>query len=155
MPFDYSGQDVGLVYPLEKERQLLELVETGDKAGAQVVLNEILGDVFFASSASQSVILTRVTELMVLLSRAAIKGGAIGLIIGADIPMFLGAMIIGPLGGIIIKKVDEFLDEKIPVGFEMVFNNFTLGIISFGLMMVSYAFIGPAILAANNVVKSA
>ncbi len=142
MPFDYSGQDVGLVYPLEKERQLLELVETGDKAGAQVVLNEILGDVFFASSASQSVILTRVTELMVLLSRAAIKGGAIGLIIG-------------PLGGIIIKKVDEFLDEKIPVGFEMVFNNFTLGIISFGLMMVSYAFIGPAILAANNVVKSA
>lgn len=89
--------------------------------------------------------------------RGAVLGaiGAIGLIIGSDIPMFLGAMIIGPLGGILIKKTDEFLDEKIPVGFEMVINNFTIGILGFLLMMFSYSIIGPAIQAANNVVKSA
>ncbi len=89
--------------------------------------------------------------------RGAVLGaiGAIGLIIGSDIPMFMGAMIIGPLGGIIIKKTDEFMDDKIPVGFEMVINNFTIGIIGFALMMFSYAIIGPAIQVANNVVKGA
>jgi two-component system, response regulator YesN len=63
-------------YPLEKEQELMELIETGDKAGSQRVLNEILGQIFFSSGGSFEVIRARVLELVVLLSRAAIKGGA-------------------------------------------------------------------------------
>jgi len=74
-----SGDDAHAMtpaYPIEKERQLLGLVEAGDKAGAQTVLNDILGEVFFADGARQPMVLTRVIELVVLLSRAAIRGGA-------------------------------------------------------------------------------
>lgn len=78
--------------------------------------------------------------------------GAIGLIIGSSIPMFLGAMIIGPLCGIINKKIDEFLENKIPTGFEMVINNFVLGIVGFIIMVLSYLVIGPMIEGANNIV---
>lgn len=89
--------------------------------------------------------------------RGAVLGsiGAIGLIIGSDIPMFLGAMIVGPLGGWIIKKVDNLLDGKMPAGFEMVINNFSIGIIGFMYMILSYLFIGPVIVSANNAVTSA
>lgn len=66
----------GSAYPIEKENQLLAYVENGDKSGAQEVLNEILGAVFFANETSRPAILTRITELTVLLSRAAIRGGA-------------------------------------------------------------------------------
>ncbi|WP_272917464.1 PTS mannitol transporter subunit IICB [Pontibacillus yanchengensis] len=84
--------------------------------------------------------------------RGAVMGaiGAIGLIVGADIPMFLGAMVIGPLGGLIIKKFDNLLENRIPAGFEMIVNNFSLGILGFLLMLVSFEFIGPVIEAANN-----
>lgn len=90
-------------------------------------------------------------------NRGAVLGtiGTIGLIIGSDVPMFLGAMIIGPLGGLIMKKTDKALENKIPAGFEMIVNNFSIGIIGFILMVVSYLFIGPVIESANDVVKSA
>lgn len=89
--------------------------------------------------------------------RGAVMGalGTIGLIIGAEIPMFLGAMIVGPLGGLFIKKTDQFLESRIPAGFEMVVNNFSIGIIGFLLMIFSYAAIGPTIEQANNLVTSA
>lgn len=69
--------------------------------------------------------------------------------------MFLGAMIIGPLGGWLIKKFDKLIDGKIPAGFEMIVNNFSIGILGFFLMIFSFYFIGPVIEAANNVVSSA
>ncbi len=65
-----------LTYPIEKETQLLERIEIGDKPGSQQILNEILGHIFFSSSGSIEVMRARVIELVVLLSRAAIKGGA-------------------------------------------------------------------------------
>ncbi|MCD8019039.1 MAG: PTS mannitol transporter subunit IICB [Clostridiales bacterium] len=76
--------------------------------------------------------------------------GAIGLIIGADIPMFLGAMVMGPLSAWIIKKFDQFVEDKIPAGFEMVINNFSLGILGMIICLCSYSFIGPAILQING-----
>lgn len=76
--------------------------------------------------------------------------GTIGLIIGADIPMFLGAMIMGPLSAWVIKKFDEFIEDKAPAGFEMIINNFSLGIIGLILCLLSYSFIGPAIVQANH-----
>lgn len=75
-PSDDFDIDTKASYPIEKECQLLEYVETGDKLGAQEVLNEILGAVFFADGDNPDKILTRVIELVVLLSRAAIRGGA-------------------------------------------------------------------------------
>ncbi len=94
---------------------------------------------------------------MVAGQRGAVMGtlGAIGLIVGADIPMFLGAMIVGPLGGWIIKKFDKMIDGKIPSGFEMIVNNFSIGIIGFFLMMFSFLVIGPMIEGANGFVTAA
>ncbi len=63
-------------YPLEKERELLSLISRGDKKGSQQLLNEILGSVFFSSGRNLEVIQSRVLELVVLLSRAAVEGGA-------------------------------------------------------------------------------
>lgn len=94
---------------------------------------------------------------MVAGQRGAVMGtiGAIGLIVGSEIPMFLGAMIIGPLGGWIIKKFDEFMENKIPAGFEMIINNFSIGILGFLLMILSFFVIGPVIESANNFVTAA
>ncbi|HSP48346.1 MAG TPA: PTS transporter subunit EIIC, partial [Clostridiaceae bacterium] len=94
---------------------------------------------------------------MVAGQRGAVMGtvGAIGLIVGSDIPMFLGAMIIGPLGGWIIKKFDKSIENKVAAGFEMIVNNFSIGILGFLLMIVSYFFIGPVITSANNFVTVA
>ncbi|MSS77436.1 PTS mannitol transporter subunit IICBA [Anaerococcus sp. WCA-380-WT-2B] len=78
-----------------------------------------------------------------------------GLIIGAEIPMFLGAMIMGPLGGYIMKKVDSLLGNKIRSGFEMVVNNFAIGILGFILMILSYLFIGPLIESLNILITKA
>lgn len=63
------------------------------------------------------------------------RGGVVGaittmgVIVGADMPMFLGAMIAGPLGGWAIKHFDRWVDGKIKSGFEMLVNNFSAGII--------------------------
>ena len=63
------------------------------------------------------------------------RGGVVGaittmgVIVGADMPMFLGSMIAGPLGGWAIKKFDVWVDGKIKSGFEMLVNNFSAGII--------------------------
>ncbi len=78
--------------------------------------------------------------------------GTFGLIIGSNIPMFLGAMVMGPLSAYLIKKFDALIENKIPVGFEMVINNFSLGILGLLLSLLSYSIIGPVILQANNAV---
>lgn len=75
--------------------------------------------------------------------------GTIGLIVGAAIPMFLGAMVMGPLSAWVIKKVDQVLERKIRPGFEMVVNNFSLGIIGLLLCVASFKGIGPLILGIN------
>ena len=76
--------------------------------------------------------------------------GTIGLIVGADIPMFLGAMIMGPLSAWLIKQVDRVLEPRIRSGFEMVVNNFTLGFLGLGLIVATYRVIGPVISALND-----
>ena len=63
-------------YPIDKERELLSAISEGDKATAQRLLNEILGHVFFSSGGQFDVVKTRALELMVMLSRAAVEGGA-------------------------------------------------------------------------------
>jgi mannitol PTS system EIICBA or EIICB component len=89
------------------------------------------------------------------------RGGVIGaiatmgVVVGADIPMFMGAMIMGPLGGLVIKKFDEAVEGKIPAGFEMLVNNFSAGILGALLSMLAFWGIGPVVLALNTVLKNA
>lgn len=63
-------------YPLDKEKELLSLISIGDKSGSQKVLNEIFGHIFFSTGGNFDAIKARVLELIVLLSRAALEGGA-------------------------------------------------------------------------------
>ena len=77
-----------------------------------------------------------------------------GIIAGSDIPMFLGAMIMGPLGGCIIKKFDDAIRDSIPGGFEMLVNNFSLGILGGILAMIAYAVVGPVVGGANDILRS-
>jgi len=87
---------------------------------------------------------------------ADVRGGVlgaiatIGVIMGADVPMFLGAMIMGPLGGYVIKKFDQAVEGKIPAGFEMLVNNFSAGIIGAIISILAYLGIGPLAAALNN-----
>lgn len=62
---------------------------------------------------------------------------------GHSSPMFLGAMIMGPLGGWVIKKFDQLIDGKIKPGFEMLINNFSSGIIGALLAIVSMFWLAP------------
>lgn len=68
----------------------------------------------------------------------------IGVIAGApEYPMLMGAMLIGPLGGIVIKKFDKFMENRMPAGFEMLINNFSVGILGMLLSILGYYLIGP------------
>ncbi len=79
--------------------------------------------------------------------RGAVAGAVttMGVIVGSNIPMFLGAMIAGPLGGLAIIKFDEQVHGKIKPGFEMLVNNFSLGIISMVIALIAYVVIGPVV----------
>ena len=66
-----------------------------------------------------------------------------GTVLTTQVPQFLGAMIIGPLSGWTMKKIDEFLEPRTPAGFEMLFNNFSQGIGGVGLVFLSFWIIGP------------
>ncbi|UQY80361.1 PTS system mannitol-specific EIICBA component [Candidatus Hepatincola sp. Av] len=69
----------------------------------------------------------------------------LGIIVGADIPMLMGAMIAGPLGGYLIKKFDAFTAHKVKSGFEMLVNNFSAGIIGMLLCLLGLTLVSPAI----------
>lgn len=80
-----------------------------------------------------------------------VRGGVIGavatagVIIGADIPMFLGAMIVGPFAAWVLKRFDKSVEGKIPAGFEMLVNNFSSGIIGGALALAAFKGIGPVV----------
>lgn len=77
--------------------------------------------------------------------RGAVVGAitTMGVIVGTDIPMFMGAMIVGPAGGWAIKHFDKAIEGKVKSGFEMLVNNFSAGIIGMLCAIVAYLLIGP------------
>lgn len=79
---------------------------------------------------------------------------AMGVIVGSDIPMFIGAMIVGPVCAWIIKKFDHLLEGKIPAGFEMLVNNFSLGIIGAVLTVIALKGVAPVVEVMNQAMKS-
>lgn len=60
-----------------------------------------------------------------------------------EITMLMAAMLVGPLSGFCIKKFDELMDGHMPAGFEMLINNFSVGIFGLVLALLSYIAIGP------------
>lgn len=89
---------------------------------------------------------------MVYEDRGAIVGAiaTLGSIVGSDVPMFIGAMIMGPLGGWCMKKFDSLFQAKIKSGFEMIYNNFSAGIIGMLLAILAEAVVGPLVVAGSN-----
>ncbi|MGG5329953.1 PTS mannitol transporter subunit IICBA [Enterococcus sp. AZ163] len=79
------------------------------------------------------------------------RGGVIGLfasmgvVVGSDITMISGAMIMGPLAAWVLKKFDQAIDGKIKPGFEMFVNNFSLGIIGAIFTIIAFLTVGPTI----------
>lgn len=89
-----------------------------------------------------------------------LRGGVVGatatmgVIVGAEIPMFLGAMIMGPLGGFLMKKIDQMFQHKIRAGFEMLYNNFSAGILAAILAGIAVRIIGPTVQGLQNVLAT-
>lgn len=78
--------------------------------------------------------------------RGGVIGGiaVIGVIVGApDYPMLMGAMVMGPVGGWVIKKFDKAMEGHMPAGFEMLINNFSIGILGMLLAIIGSYLIGP------------
>ncbi len=101
-----------------------------------------------------SPMLTYLIPILIASTGGRLVGGERGRIVGAiaiigpimsdtSITMLMAAMIIGPLGGFCIKKFDEAMDGHMPAGFEMLINNFSVGIIGMVLAMLGYVVIGP------------
>ena len=89
--------------------------------------------------------------------RGAVMGGiaVIGVIVGApDYPMLMGAMLMGPLGGFVIKKFDKAMEGHMPAGFEMLINNFSVGILGMILAIIGSYLIGPLMAAILVVLSS-
>ncbi len=83
------------------------------------------------------------------------RGGVVGaiatsgVIVGTSIPMFMGAMIAGPVGGYAIKKFDRAVEGKIKAGFEMLINNFSAGIIGMILALIFFRVVGSMVEVLN------
>lgn len=88
------------------------------------------------------------------------RGGVVGatatmgVIVGTSIPMFLGAMMVGPLGGFLIKKVDELFEGKIRSGFEMLVNNFAAGILAMLLAILAFFVVGPVVESLTEIMAN-
>lgn len=85
------------------------------------------------------------------------RGGVIGavvtmgVIIGSEIPMFMGAMVVGPIAAFLLKKLDSLLEGKIKPGLEMLINNFSSGILGMLLTIVAFFIVGPFFEQVTNV----
>ena len=89
------------------------------------------------------------------------RGGVIGAvatmgtIVGSSIPQFLGAMIMGPISAWVLKKIDEKIEPIIPIGFELLINNFVMGILGLIMALLALIGVGPFVEAVSGVAGSA
>lgn len=88
------------------------------------------------------------------------RGGVIGaiatmgVIVGSDIPMFIGAMVVGPAAAWVIKKFDKAIEGKVKAGFEMLVNNFSIGIIGAILACLVMYGVTPLVTGLNEVMRT-
>ncbi|ETK36208.1 PTS mannitol transporter subunit IICB [Microbispora sp. ATCC PTA-5024] len=88
--------------------------------------------------------------------RGAVVGAVatMGVVVGADVPMFLGGMIMGPLAAYVLKHVDRFTEERTRAGFEMLVDNFTAGIVGALAAIAGVLAIGPVVERCTQVAES-
>jgi len=85
-----------------------------------------------------------------------VRGGVVGavatmgVIVGTDIPMFIGAMILGPLTAWIMMKLDKIWEGRVKPGFEMLIDNFSAGILAAAMAVVGMLVVGPIVKAFSN-----
>ncbi len=85
-------------------------------------------------------------------ARGAVVGAfaTMGVIVGSSIPMFPGAMIMGPLGGLLTKELDILLAPRTRKGFEAVVSTFSAGVLALGLMLIGYVLVGGVVTTATS-----
>lgn len=85
--------------------------------------------------------------------RGAVVGAiaTFGVIMGSEVPMLIGAMALGPLGGYLIKQFDQAFGDKIKTGLEMLVNNFSSGIIGFILAVIAFYIVGPFVQTLTDI----
>ena len=98
-------------------------------------------------------ILTYLLPILIAAQGGKMVGGDRGRVMGAiaivgciacsENTMLMAAMAIGPLAGLVIKKFDEAMDGHMPAGFEMLINNFSVGIFGMIMAIIGYYVIGP------------
>jgi PTS system mannitol-specific IIC component len=73
--------------------------------------------------------------------------GTMGMIAGSGVPMFIGAMAMGPFGGWLLRQFDERYGRRVPMAFQMLANNFSAGILGMALALAGFTLAGPFIAA--------
>lgn len=102
----------------------------------------------------QPYILNYLLPILIAAQGGKMVGGDRGRVMGAiavmgciagepDTTMLMGAMMMGPLAGWVIKKFDQLMDGHMPAGFEMLINNFSVGILGMIMAIIGYYAIGP------------
>ena len=79
---------------------------------------------------------------------------AVGVIVGSDIPMFIGAMIMGPLAGYAIRRFDRMVGGRVKAGFEMLVSNFSIGILGMLLAVLGYYVVGSVVSGLTMLISS-
>lgn len=116
----------------------------------------------------QPYMLTFLLPVLVASTGGALIGGERGRVMGAIAvmgciagvggldgqPMLMGAMLIGPFAGWVIKMFDKIMDGHMPTGFEMLINNFSLGILGMLVAILGYFAIGPIMTVILNVLTA-
>jgi mannitol PTS system EIICBA or EIICB component len=89
--------------------------------------------------------------------RGAVVGAVAtaGVAVGSSQPMFIGAMIMGPLAGYLMKTLDRMIKDRVPSGFEMLVNTFSAGIIGGGLAILGFLIVEPVMTVVSNVLGAA
>ena len=79
---------------------------------------------------------------------------AVGVIVGSDITMFIGAMIMGPLAGYAIRRFDRMVEGRVKAGFEMLVSNFSIGILGMLLAVLGYYVVGSVVSGLTMLISS-
>lgn len=116
----------------------------------------------------QPYMLTYLLPVLIASTGGALIGGDRGRVMGAIAimgciagvggiegqPMLMAAMALGPFAGWVIKMFDKFMEDKMPTGFEMLINNFSVGILGMILAIFGYFVIGPVMTTILTVLSA-
>ena len=116
----------------------------------------------------QPYMLTYLLPVLIAYSGGKLVGGARGGVMGAIAvmgcvagvggtdgqPMLMGAMVMGPFAGWVIKVFDKKMENHMPAGFEMLINNFSVGIFGMIIAIIGYWIIGPVMTGILTVLSA-